>query len=56
MDVTMEHCSVTYFTVYLGHEYIKKFNCSNCRHKLFTNKNLKNKKQLLLLNKNYVFN
>lgn len=50
----MEHRPVTYFAVYLGHEYMKKINYSHCGHELFTAKSLNNKKQLLLLNKNYV--
>jgi hypothetical protein len=32
---------------------MKKFNCNHCQLELFTDKNLNDKKQLLLLNKNY---
>jgi hypothetical protein len=37
----------------LVYKCIKKFNCNFCQQELFTNKNLCDKKQLLLLNKNY---
>ena len=52
-DVTLEDCSVSYFAGYLGFKCLNKFNCNHCQHELFTNKNLTDKKQLLLLNKNY---
>ena len=52
-DVNLENCSVTYFVVYLGYKCMKKFNCSYCQCDLFTDKNLNNEKQLLLINKNY---
>jgi hypothetical protein len=32
---------------------MKKFNCKLCQHELFTNKNLNDKNQFFLLNKNY---
>ena len=53
-DVTLEDCSVTYFAGYLGYKCMKKFNCNHCQLELFTNKNLNDKKQLFLLNKNYI--
>lgn len=52
-DVTLEDCSVTYFAGYLGYKCIKKFNCDHCQNELFVDKNLNDKKQLHLLNKNY---
>jgi hypothetical protein len=48
-DVTLEDCSVAYFARYLGYKCIKKFNCNFCQQELFTNKNVCDKKQLLLL-------
>lgn len=33
---------------------MNKFNCNNCQLELFMDKNLNDKKQLLLLNKNYI--
>lgn len=51
--VTLEDCSVTYFSGYLGYKCIKKFDCNHCQLELFIDKNLNDKKQILLLNKNY---
>ncbi|KAL4148879.1 hypothetical protein QTP88_003024 [Uroleucon formosanum] len=51
--ITLEDCSVTYFAGYLIYKCYKKFNCQNCQNNLQTNKNLNDKNQLLLINKNY---
>lgn len=52
-DVTLEDCSVEYFGGYLGYKCMKQFSCNHCQHELFTDKNIYNRKQLLLLYKNY---
>ncbi|KAL4126514.1 hypothetical protein QTP88_010736 [Uroleucon formosanum] len=51
--IILEDCSVTYFAGYLIYKCYKKFNCQNCQNNLQTNKNLNDKNQLLLINKNY---
>lgn len=51
--ITLEDCSVVYFSGYLAHKCIAKFNCENCKNSLLTNKDINDKKQMLLLNKNY---
>lgn len=51
--ITLEDCSVTYFAGYLAYKCNKKFNCHKCQNNLFTDKNLNEKRQLLLINKNY---
>lgn len=51
--ITLEDCSVTYFAGYLAYKCDKKFNCHQCQNNLFTDKNLNEKRQLLLINKNY---
>jgi len=51
--VTLEDCSITYFSGYLAYKCIQKFNCHLCQNNLITNKNLNEKKQILLFHKNY---
>jgi hypothetical protein len=51
--VTLEYCSVTYFAGYLAFKCHKKFNYNHCKNHLFTDKNLNEKRQLLLINENY---
>ncbi|CAI6369764.1 unnamed protein product [Macrosiphum euphorbiae] len=53
--ITLEDCSVLYFAGYLAHRCIAQFNCTNCINYLLTNKNIDDKNQLLLLNKNYTY-
>jgi hypothetical protein len=51
-DITLEDCSVTYFSGYLAHKCIKKFNCNDCIEHLTTKRDLNDKNQLLLVHKN----
>lgn len=51
--VTLEDCSVTYFAGYLAYKCIKKFNCHFCQNNFLTSKDLNEKNQILLINKNY---
>jgi len=49
----LEDCSVTYFAGYLAYKCIKKFNCHFCQNIFLTSKDLNEKNQILLINKNY---
>jgi len=51
-DVTLEDCSVSYIAGYFGYKCMNKFNCDICQNELSVDKNLNDKKQLHLLNKN----
>lgn len=51
--MTLENCSVTYFSGYLAYKCNNKFNCDDCNTNLTTKKNLNEKNQILLLCKNY---
>lgn len=51
--ITLENCSVTYFSGYLAYKCIEKFNCEMCKLNLISKKNLTEKNQLLLIYKNY---
>lgn len=51
--VTIEDCSVAYFAGYLAHKCTKQFICNLWKNDLLTDKNLSDKKQLLIINKNY---
>jgi len=51
--ITLEDCSVIYFSGYLAYKCIKKFNCEVCKVNLTSEKNLNNKNQILLIYKNY---
>jgi len=53
--ITLEDSLVLYFAGYFAHRCIAQFNCTNCINYLLTNKNIDDKNQLLLLNKNYTF-
>lgn len=52
-DITIEDCSVTYFSGYLAYKCDKKFNCNDCNTHLTTKRDLNDKNQLLLVHKNY---
>jgi hypothetical protein len=51
--ITLEDCSVTYFSGYLAYKCLKKFNCIECKINLIIEKNLNDKNQILLIHKNY---
>ena len=53
IPVTLEDCSVTYFAGYLALKCIKKFNCEYCKDQLIIEKDLNDKNQILIINKNY---
>jgi hypothetical protein len=50
--ITLEDCSVTYCAEYLIYKCYKKLDCHHYQNNLQTNKNLNDKNQLLLINKN----
>lgn len=52
-SITLEDCSVTYFSGYLAYKCIEKFNCEMCKKNLVTTKNINNKNQLPILSKIY---
>jgi len=52
-SITLEDCSVTYFSGYLAYKCTEKFNCEMCKKSLVTTKNMNSKNQLLILFKNY---
>ncbi|KAE9521917.1 hypothetical protein AGLY_017724 [Aphis glycines] len=52
-SITLEDCSVTYFSGYLAYKCIKKFNCIECKINLIIEKSLSDKNQILLIHKNY---
>lgn len=52
-SITLEDCSVTYFSGYLAYKCIDKFNCEMYKKSLVTTKNMNSKNQLLILLKNY---
>jgi len=52
-DITLEDCSVTYFSGYLAYKCTKKFICNDCNEHLTTKRDLNDKNQLLLVHKNY---
>lgn len=51
--VTLEECSMTYFAGYLAKSCIEKNSCQVCAKNLLQEINLKDNKQLLILNKSY---
>ncbi|KAE9528673.1 hypothetical protein AGLY_012248 [Aphis glycines] len=53
ISVTLEDYSVTYFAGYLAFKCIKKFNCEYCKGELIIEKDLNDKNQMLIINKNY---
>jgi len=53
ISVTLDDCSVTYFASYLAFKCIKKFNCEYCKGELIIEKDLNDKNQMLIINKNY---
>lgn len=55
-DITLEECSITYFTGYLAKSTLTKHKCQECQKNLVKELNLEDQKQLLILNKSYSFN
>lgn len=51
VNVTSEHCTIVYFSGYLAHINMKKFDCNNCRLELLTDTLINDKDQLLIINK-----
>jgi len=46
---------VTYFAGYLALKCIKQFNCEYCKDQLIIEKDLNDKNQILIINKNYSY-
>lgn len=52
-SANLEECSLTYFAGYLIRQLLNKFQCELCKKRFLGKRNLNDKKQVLLLHKNY---
>jgi len=53
IPVSLETCSIVYFTGYLAYKCLKKFKCVDCESNLITNKDLNDENQYLITYKTF---